>query len=299
MSLEQYRSSRVVALNAHASAHDAVYAMQNNHVGAIVVIEQGELVGILTDRDIALRVIGFQLEPTETQLADVMTPRPAWLGIDDTEQAALATMRDRHVRRLPLLENGRVVGLVTLDDLILSQRVALSALADIVRGQLAEPARFKPRGATQPAALSSGHPTGTGPEPRHRIHADQTFHDFMRRLAQVTGMESAERALTAFLVVAAGIMRRITPAEASDFAAQLPSRLRERLLELPAGPDRDVTRASIEAEMARRLDLDGASAAELVARVGAVLSEFVSAGELGDVTAQLPRDLKGLFRPHA
>lgn len=294
MSLERYRSSRVVALNAHASAHEAARAMESNHVGVLVVLEQGKLVGILTDRDLALRVIGFQLDPTQTQLADVMTPRPAWLAIDDTEQAALAMMRDHHVRRLPLIENEHVVGILTLDDLILSRSAPPEALAEIVRAQLAEPAPHKPRGAVQPSrgAASRRPPSG---EPRHDVHADQTFHEFMRRLQGATAIDSPERALTAFVVVASGLMRRITPAEAADFAAQLPTRIRERLLELPAGPDRQVTRESIEADMARRLDLDGAQAAELVSRVGGVLGSFVSEGELEDVTSQLPRELKGLI----
>src|SRR5688572_7907360 len=153
MSLERYRSSRIVALNAHASAHDAACAMENNHVGVVIVQDHGQLVGILTDRDLALRVIGYQLDPTETQIADVMTPRPAWVSINESEQAAISMMRDHHVRRLPIVENDRVVGLVTLDDLILSLNAPPQHLAEIVRSQLAEPARLKPRGAVQPGRV--------------------------------------------------------------------------------------------------------------------------------------------------
>ncbi|HVJ20814.1 MAG TPA: CBS domain-containing protein [Polyangiaceae bacterium] len=300
MSLERYRSSRIVALNAHASAYDAACAMENNHVGVVIVQDHGQLVGILTDRDLAMRVIGFQLDPMQTQLSDVMTPRPAWVSINESEQAAISMMRDRHVRRLPIVDNDRVVGLVTLDDLMLSLNAPPQHLAEIVRAQLAEPARLKPRGAIQPGKVGrtlSGRRTRA--EPRHKVHADQTFHDFLRRLQAATGLDSAERALTAFLVVATAVMRRISPAEASDFAAQLPSRLRERLLELPAGPDRAVTLSAIEAELARRLDLDGTTAADLVKRIGSVVGTFVSEGEVDNVRAQLPRELKSLFRPHA
>src|SRR5688572_13380265 len=153
MSLERYRSSRIVALNAYASAHDAACAMENNHVGVVIVQDHGQLVGILTDRDLALRVIGYELDPNQTQIADVMTPRPTWVSIHETEQAAISMMRDRHVRRLPIVENDRVVGLVTLDDLILSLNAPPQHLAEIVRAQLAEPARLKPRGMLHPTKL--------------------------------------------------------------------------------------------------------------------------------------------------
>jgi len=77
-------------------------------------------VGVLSDRDAALRVVGFQLDPTEVTLKDVMTEHPATLPIQQSERAALELMRDRHVRRIPLLDGDAVVGLVTLEDLILS-----------------------------------------------------------------------------------------------------------------------------------------------------------------------------------
>ena len=80
----------------------------------------GRVVGVLSDRDAALRVVGFQLDPTEVTLKDAMTEHPATLPIQQSERAALELMRDRHVRRIPLLDGDAVVGLVTLDDLILS-----------------------------------------------------------------------------------------------------------------------------------------------------------------------------------
>jgi len=101
--------------------------------------------------------------------------------------------------------------------------------------------------------------------------------------------------MTALEVVAGGIVRRLTPAEANDFIAQLPSELHHTLLELPAGPDRGLTLETIQAELARRLDVDAESAPELVRGVGVALRRLVSEGEIGDVLSQLPLELRQLL----
>jgi len=289
----------MVVLNGNTSVYDAARAMESNHVGAVMVQDEGKLSGIVTDRDLALRVIGYELDPHQTWLCDIMTSDPAWVSVDQSEEQALELMRDRHVRRLPILSAGKVVGVLSLDDVILSHAAAPHVLSAIVRSQLAEPAPHKPAGVVHPQRLAHESP-GEAPsdaESRHRLHADQTYRAFLRRVQRATGIEQQERALTAFEVVASAIVRRITAREAIDFTAQLPLIVRERLLECPAGPDRSIDRASIEAEMVRRLDLDRGEAAELVKKVGAALSDFVSSGELDDVDAQLPTELKGWVRP--
>jgi len=156
MSLERYRLDRIVIQNPQTPVYDAARAMESNHIGFIVVAEHGRVVGVLTDRDIALRVIRFQLDPTQATLNDVMTDNPATLSIESDEKAALELMRDRHVRRIPLVEHGTVVGVVTLDDLTLSRTAEREALREVIRAQLAEPAPFKPKHElhpTKPARL--------------------------------------------------------------------------------------------------------------------------------------------------
>ncbi|MEO8181672.1 MAG: CBS domain-containing protein, partial [Deltaproteobacteria bacterium] len=146
MSLEKYRLDRIVMQSQDGSVYNAVRAMESNHIGLVVVADHGRVTGVLTDRDVALRVVSFQLDPTQTALRDVMTEQPATLPIEASEQQALELMRDRHVRRIPLLENDTVVGLVTVDDLLLSQTADLELLREVVRAQLAEPAAFKAKG---------------------------------------------------------------------------------------------------------------------------------------------------------
>jgi uncharacterized protein (DUF2267 family) len=130
---------------------------------------------------------------------------------------------------------------------------------------------------------------------RGAARAGHTLKTFQARLRAELGISHPDRALAAFEVVAAALMRRLTPDEARDFAAQLPRTVRERLEDLPAGPDASITRQTMEWDMAEELQLDADAAAEMVERVAACLGDFVSQGEVADIVAQLPLDMKALF----
>jgi uncharacterized protein (DUF2267 family) len=126
---------------------------------------------------------------------------------------------------------------------------------------------------------------------RHAAHVIQTSHKAASLVRDMTGLSEVDSALAALQVVAGGIVRRLTPPEAYDFVAQLPSELREPLLDLPAGPDENITLETIHAELADCLSLPIERAAELAPGIGVAIRRMLSSGELNDVLAQLPRDL--------
>jgi uncharacterized protein (DUF2267 family)/predicted transcriptional regulator len=299
MSLESYcRDRRVVVLHPSALAYEAGRALEDNGVGAVLVQERGQLLGVVTDRDLALRVAGPGLDPTEVEIGEVMSVDVAALPVEGTVQEAIELMLRRAIRRVPVTRGEQVVGLVTLDDLILHADADLDTLARIVRAQLSEPSRSK--------GVNLIHPMRTprearvkDREERHRSRAESALHEFSKQLRDTLLLEDPQRALTAFEVVAAALVQRLTPAEAHDFVAQLPSLMRERLAGVPAGPDVSVTRESLEADMAVRLDLDPERAAALVRRVAVCVGDFVTEAEVEHVIAQLPRDMKEIFAPLA
>src|SRR5687768_18615770 len=119
MSLERYcMGKRLLVQRPDVSAYEAVQALTTNHLGTVLVQDRGRIVGIVTDRDLALRTIGANLDPKQTPLRDVMSPGPVTLSIQDDEQQAIALMQARHVRRIPIVEDGHTAGMVTLDDLL-------------------------------------------------------------------------------------------------------------------------------------------------------------------------------------
>src|SRR5258708_578880 len=106
MSLERYRRARLVVLPPSASVHAAARAMMDNHVGAILVAERGKLVGVVTDRDLALEVVGSK-RPVMTPLHEVMSEEIATVQVTATIAEVVETMRTRACRRIPIMEDGK------------------------------------------------------------------------------------------------------------------------------------------------------------------------------------------------
>lgn len=117
---------RVHALGEDTTVLDAVRKMAQLDVGALVVTNSaGQLAGIVTERDIARRLIAHGLDPKTTTLGQIMTRDPDTLSPDDSAFDALEIMRVRHYRHLPVVEDDRVVGMVSVRDLYEVMKVEL------------------------------------------------------------------------------------------------------------------------------------------------------------------------------
>ncbi|HEX7128092.1 MAG TPA: CBS domain-containing protein [Thermodesulfobacteriota bacterium] len=281
MSLRLYVRPRLVVLNPNTPVLDAARALENNNIGAVVVQREGQVVGIVTDRDLTVRVVGRARDPRTTPLSEVMTTPVVTLSPADDQTDAIRMMEDYNVRRIPLVEDGRLVGLVTLDDLLLDEAAPLDHLAAVVEAQIGE-----------------GGPAGPVRSParaRRAARAEATFGRLVRQLQAEAALEAPERAEAALEVVLGSIVRRLTPDEAKDLVAQLPSLLQPRLRALPPGPDKGVTRETIEADLVRQLGVDRDRAASLMAAVWNVVSQTVSRGQMEDVYHQLPEELRRAF----
>lgn len=124
-------TDRVVALAADAPVREAAEAMRDNDIGDVIVLDEGKVRGIVTDRDLVVRVVAERLDPTDAHLADVCSANVIAARPDTTVDDAVRAMRERAVRRLPVVDSeGRPVGVVSLGDLARAQ-APQSALADI------------------------------------------------------------------------------------------------------------------------------------------------------------------------
>ncbi len=113
-----------------ASLADAARHMDEGDVGAVVMVEEGAVAGIITDRDIVVRAIAKGRDPQSTTVGDVATRSTITAAPDQSARDAAQLMRDNDIRRLVVVQGGRPVGIVSLGDLA----VALddgSGLADI------------------------------------------------------------------------------------------------------------------------------------------------------------------------
>lgn len=126
----------VVAVRPDASLVEAAQLMRSQDIGDVVVADGQQVVGVLTDRDITVRAVADGVDPLTVSARSVCTPDPVTVAPGDLVTQAAALMRAHAVRRLPVVENGLPVGMVSLGDLA-ADRDPGSALADISR---AEPA---------------------------------------------------------------------------------------------------------------------------------------------------------------
>jgi len=104
---------KLVVAPSHTSVSDAVRLMKHANVGAVLVVDDGRLVGIFTERDAVYRVMALDRDPQATRLAEVMTREPITVAPDDAFGAALLLMHENGFRHAPVLEDGRLIGVVS------------------------------------------------------------------------------------------------------------------------------------------------------------------------------------------
>jgi len=110
------RGQKVVYLGRKATARHAAKLMRKHNVGAVLIMEAEALKGILTVNDMTYRVIAEGLDPGKTLLGEIMTSDPDTVDCHTTAIEALRLMHDGDYRHLPVVDDGRVVGLVSRRD---------------------------------------------------------------------------------------------------------------------------------------------------------------------------------------
>jgi len=117
MKVEEAMIKNVITLQRDVSAYDAVKLMNENRIGCLVVLQYGQVVGIITERDMLERVLEKCKNPKETNVTEIMTKRVI-VGKPDMQLVEAAKlMFEKKVKKLPIVEGNRLVGLVTLTDL--------------------------------------------------------------------------------------------------------------------------------------------------------------------------------------
>lgn|SRR5512135_73533 len=119
MSLQNFCRKPLVRIALDTNVVEACRLMDQNNVGCLVAEKEDKLCGIITDRDVALRVVGARKDPQTTLVREVMTPDPIRISVDKDVRQLTALMHAYHVRRVPIV-NGfdTTLGIVTFDDLI-------------------------------------------------------------------------------------------------------------------------------------------------------------------------------------
>ncbi|MHA1603211.1 MAG: CBS domain-containing protein [Candidatus Freyarchaeota archaeon] len=121
----------VLTVDAQSSVYDTTVKMNDKDVGCVVVVSDGEAVGILTERDILSKIVVEKRDAEKTRVGDVMSTPLVTGRPDMSMEDAIKVMVLNRVKKLPLLEEGRLVGIVTLFDIVRWEPIA----TNILRGE--------------------------------------------------------------------------------------------------------------------------------------------------------------------
>jgi CBS domain-containing protein len=107
----------VHSIGPEVSVTECVRLMNEFRIGSMLVMEDGQLLGIFTERDAITRVLGAGLDPVSTDISRVMTKDPVWVTPSTTLEEAMGIVTNKRIRHLPVVEDGRVLGVVSSGDL--------------------------------------------------------------------------------------------------------------------------------------------------------------------------------------
>ncbi|WP_433263680.1 CBS domain-containing protein [Micromonospora vinacea] len=126
----EFMTTRLVTMDGNDTLIAAAQEMRDSAIGDVVVTDGDSVVGIVTDRDITVRGVAENMDPGSTRLSQITTRDVITVSQHDDAVAAADLMRTYAVRRLPVIDDGRLIGLVSMGDLAV-EREPQSVLADI------------------------------------------------------------------------------------------------------------------------------------------------------------------------
>ena len=132
------------SIGASASVVEAARLMRDEHIGSLPITDDEELVGMITDRDITTRVVAEAADPKMTSVGDVVSRDLISVEPDEDLEEAVQLMASHQVRRLPVVENGRLVGIVAQADVALNLRENEQRTGELVEA-ISEPSREERR----------------------------------------------------------------------------------------------------------------------------------------------------------
>jgi CBS domain-containing protein len=135
------KGRQVYTVAPEATVRQAVREMNDKGVGALLVVEEGHPVGIFTERDVLRRVVDEGRNPAVTQVSDVMTRDVLVVEPTTPVEQVMATMTERRIRHLPVVEGGKLAGMVSIGDLArwvsMNQEAHIQQMTDYITGRAA------------------------------------------------------------------------------------------------------------------------------------------------------------------
>ncbi|HEY8910480.1 MAG TPA: CBS domain-containing protein [Desulfosporosinus sp.] len=133
MKVREVMTDSVDCVSPTASAVDVAKMMKKDDVGSIPICDKNKIVGVITDRDIVLKVVAVGGDPSSTSAKDIMTTKVISVTADQDVHEAADLMAKYQIRRLPVLEKGNLIGIVALADLA-TEKIHINEAGDALSG---------------------------------------------------------------------------------------------------------------------------------------------------------------------
>ena len=129
----------VYTMEPSASALEAVRLMAEKNIGALVVVEHGTIVGLVSERDYARKLVLMDRSPRDTLLGDIMSTPVMYVRLHQTSDECMALMTQNRLRHLPVMDGGQLIGLISIGDLVKTtiseQQFIIEQLEHYITGQ--------------------------------------------------------------------------------------------------------------------------------------------------------------------
>jgi putative phosphoribosyl transferase len=283
-SIADFLNKKVIVLKSTVPLRSAAMAMAENNVGCVLVSDaKGGIVGILTDRDLA-SISAVVENGLEAHVGEAMSEGDlVTVEQGDDLRSVIDKMIDYGVRRIPVVKGAvedtrmRCVGIVSLDDLLMTKSISIDDASRIAAQQIHPTPHRASRAALRSIARKM-----------------QTAIRFNRNLASKLGLDE-KTAEHVTKIVLKTLVRRINSDEARHLISQLPSIWQDELHSLAIGPDKSIQAQEIVEDLARYVRISTDDAGILLNKIVNAIAELTSRGEIVDLVSQLPSDMQRLL----
>lgn len=134
----QSKGGEVLSVSSTSKVIEALRIMAEKNVGALLVIDEGRLVGIVSERDYARKVALKARSAENTLVSEIMTERVSYIRPDESIEDCMAIMTDKHFRHLPIMDKGAILGIISIGDVvrivISKQKFIIAQLENYISG---------------------------------------------------------------------------------------------------------------------------------------------------------------------
>ncbi|MBP6909201.1 MAG: CBS domain-containing protein [Candidatus Saccharicenans sp.] len=133
------KGHEVWTISPEATVYEALKIMADKDIGALIVVKNGQVAGIISERDYARKVMLKGKSSLETPVKDIMSTEIYYVGPEATAEECMALMTEKRIRHLPVMENGKLTGVVSIGDVVKSiistQKVTIEHLQNYIMGK--------------------------------------------------------------------------------------------------------------------------------------------------------------------